>query len=75
MEDVSLKYSLSFERLYYLQRCVYLPIKVNTATPSARIPIRTPGIADTKYDKPNNRKNRIRHQVASEFGILIFILL
>jgi hypothetical protein len=26
-------------------------------------------------DKPYNRKNRIKHQVAIELGILIFILL
>ena len=28
-----------------------------------------------KADKPYKRKNRIRHQVAIELGILIFILL
>ena len=34
-----------------------------------------PGIAMPKADKPYKRKNRIRHQVAIELGILIFILL
>jgi hypothetical protein len=53
----------------------YLPIKVNIATPSARSPRIRPGSASPNAESPYKRKNRIRHQVAIEFGILIFILL
>ena len=51
----------------------YLPIKVNMATPRARIPRIAPGNAKPNADKPYNRKNRIRHQVAIELGILISV--
>jgi hypothetical protein len=34
-----------------------------------------PGIAMPNADKPYKRKNRIKHQVAIELGILILILL
>ena len=53
----------------------YLLIKVKIATPRARSPMMMAGIARPKADKPYKRKNRIKHQVAIELGILIFILL
>ena len=34
-----------------------------------------PGRASPNAESPYKRKNRIRHQVAIELGILIFILL
>ena len=49
----------------------YLPIKVKMATPRASSARRTAGIARPNACKPYRRKNRIRHQVAIELGILI----
>jgi hypothetical protein len=57
------------------QRCFYRPIKVKIATPSARSPRIILGRASPNAESPYKRKNRIRHQVAIELGILIFILL
>ena len=57
------------------QRCDYLPIKVKIATPRASSPKMIGGNARPKAESPYKRKNRIRHQVAIELGILIFILL
>jgi hypothetical protein len=51
----------------------YLPIKVNIATPSASRPRMTP-IPETVRPNawsPYKRKNRIRHKVEIELGILI----
>ena len=53
----------------------YLPIKVKMATPRASSPRIIAGMARPNADKPYNRKNRIKHHVAIELGILIFILL
>jgi hypothetical protein len=55
----------------------YLPIRVNTAAPMASRPIimLKPGMLKPSKDKPKRRKNNIVHQAASEFGVLIFILL
>jgi hypothetical protein len=49
----------------------YLPIKVKIATPSASNPRMMDGRASPKAERPYKRKNRIRHQVAIELGILI----
>ena len=57
------------------QRCDYRPIKVKIATPRASNPRIMGGNARPKAERPYKRKNRIRHQVAIELGILIFILL
>ena len=45
------------------------------ATPRASRPMIIPGMAKPKAERPYKRKNRIRHQVAIELGIFIFILL
>ena len=58
-----------------LKRYVYLPTSVKMATPSARSARMMAGIASPNACKPYKRKNRIRHHVAIELGILIFILL
>jgi hypothetical protein len=49
----------------------YLPIKVNTATPRARIPVITEGIAKPNNERPKRRKNNMVHQPARELGIVI----
>ena len=49
----------------------YLPIKVNTATPRARIPVTIDGIANPSSERPKSRKNKIVHQPARELGIVI----
>lgn len=54
-----------------MQRYFYLPIKVNMATPRARSPRMSPGIARPNAESPYNRKNRIRHQAEIELGIFI----
>ena len=59
----------------FSQQCFYLPIKVKMATPRASRPMIIPGMAKPKAERPYKRKNRIRHQVAIELGIFIFILL
>jgi hypothetical protein len=55
----------------------YLPIRVKTAAPMASRPITMlkPGTLKPSNDRPKRRKNSIVHQAASEFGVLIFILL
>jgi hypothetical protein len=45
------------------------------ATPRARRPRMMGGNARPRAESPYKRKNRIKHQVAIELGILIFILL
>jgi hypothetical protein len=44
---------------------------VNTATPRASIARMMLGMERPNADKPYNRKNKIKHHVAIEFGILI----
>lgn len=58
-----------------LKRYDYLPTSVKMATPSASSARMMAGIARPNACKPYKRKNRIRHHVAIELGILIFILL
>lgn len=57
------------------RKASYLPIKVKTATPSARSPRMMPGIARPNAERPYRRKNNIKHQAESELGMFIFILL
>jgi hypothetical protein len=58
------------ERLF-LKTVFYLPIKVNTAAPTANRPVITPGTGRPSSDKPKRRKNNIVHQAAIELGVLI----
>ena len=51
-------------------KAIYLPIKVKTATPSARMPMMTLGI-DMNIERPKKRKNNKVHQPAMELGIVI----
>jgi hypothetical protein len=53
------------------QKAVYLPIRVNIATPRASNPRIVAGIASPKADKPYNRKNKIKHQAERELGMFI----
>ena len=53
----------------------YMPMKVKTAAPSARIPAIAMGMPGTKVARPKKRKNNMVHQAAIEFGILILIFI
>jgi len=52
-------------------KAVYLPMRVKTAAPSARMPMITLGIASPSDANPKKRKNNMVHQPAMELGMFI----
>ena len=54
-----------------INKAVYLPMRVKTATPRASIPIIILGIANPSSERPKRRKNSMEHQPARELGMFI----